>query len=427
MEQNSQPRHILLATTGESPQVVTETLFAIHQERLTWPDEVRLITTSVGKARALRGLLTEGHLKRLCDEIGKPMPAFTESHIEVVPGADGSEVDDARSLEDHEALANFIMTRVRDLTMLDEQRNPINTLHASLAGGRKTMTFYLGYAMSLFGRREDSLSHVLISKGYESLRDFWYPSVSQGQLHGFDNKPLLTSDDKPLMPRDAEVTLAPIPFVRHRHDLPDFLSQSGSSVHFSELVRLINLGEQPDELRLCIDLNEKAIIVSDEQGLLSFTFEAGPLALAFYAVVARATLKLDSTLYRPSGIFSQAAGERLRDEVLRELVALYEEPVSDSWEDNHQSLSGQLKESTHSVLKSPISHTWFDQRKNELSKLFKEKLTERVSNWLTPELIWDDTGIRLNNAGRAKGSGYGIPLPVNNITLIDVREKDSIR
>ncbi|WPP46942.1 CRISPR-associated ring nuclease Csm6 [Pseudomonas sp. AN-1] len=414
-------KHILLATTGESPQVVTETLYAIHKEGLTWPDEIRLVTTTVGKARAEKGLLDEGHLARLCDEIARPQPAFDTGHIEVVPGAKGQDVDDARSLEDHEALANFIMTRVRDLTADDQQ-----TVHASLAGGRKTMTFYLGYAMSLFGRRQDSLSHVLISKGYESLRDFWYPSLKQGQLHGYDGKPLFTADGMPLMPGDAEVTLAPIPFVRHRHDLPELLPQSGGAVHFRELVRLINLGELPEELCLRIDLPEQTIIVSDMPGSLSFTFKPGLLALAFYAVMARATLEGKSTLYRPSGEYARAAGEVLRDLVLRELLALHEQPASASLETSIQSLRGLFKDSTLNALLSPLTYTWFDQRKSELSKLFKEKLTERVSNWLTPELIWDDAGERLDQTGKAKGGGYGIPLPVGSITLVEIRERDAI-
>lgn len=420
-EQQKKPQHILLATTGESPQVVTETLYAIHQEGLAWPDEIRLITTTVGKARAQKGLLDEGHLSRLCKEIDRSEPKFDVTHIEVVPGANGSEVDDARSLEDHEVLADFIMTRVRDLTADESQ-----SVHASLAGGRKTMTFYLGYAMSLFGRRQDSLSHVLISKGYESLRDFWYPSPSQAQLHGYNDKPLFTAEGVPLMPGDAEVTLAPIPFVRHRHDLPELLPQSGGAVRFRELVRLINLGDLPEEVRLCIDLHEQTIIVSDMQGSLSFTFKPGLLALAFYAVMARATLEGKSTLYRPSGEYARVAGEVLRDLVLRELLALHEQPASVSLKTNIESLKGLFKDSTLNALQSPLTYTWFDQRKNELSKLFKEKLTERVSNWLTPELIWDDAGERLDQTGKAKGGGYGIPLPVGNITLIEIRERDAI-
>lgn len=411
--------HILLATTGESPQVVTETLYAIHEKGLTWPDEIRLITTTRGKASAEDGLLLAGHLQRLCDEIRRPVPRFDSDAILVVPDANGIPVDDARSLEDHEALANFIMTEVRNLTADDKDGRPLNTLHASLAGGRKTMTFYMGYAMSLFGRRQDMLSHVLISKGYENLRDFWYPSPNQGQLQGRDEKPLLTAEGLPLMPADARVTLAPIPFVRHRHDLPELLPQSGASVHFRELVRLINLGDLPEELRLCIDLPNQRVVVNDADSPLHFEFKPSLLALAFYAAIARATLRGDSTLYRPSGEYAHAAGTVLRDQVLTELLHLCEQPVSASLEENIQSLRGLFKDSMIDSLAKPLTYTWFDQRKGDLSKLFREKLTERVADWLTPELIWNEDGERLEKTGKAKGGGYGLPLPATNIGLID--------
>lgn len=410
--------HILLATTGESPQVITETLYAIHREGLTWPDEIRLITTTVGKARAQKGLLEERHLRRLCDEIDRPQPIFDATCIEVVPGAQGQEVDDARSLEDHEALADFIMTRVRDLTADDRQ-----TVHASLAGGRKTMTFYLGYAMSLFGRRQDSLSHVLISKGYESLRDFWYPSLKQGQLHGYDGKPLVTADGMPLMPGDAEVTLAPIPFVRHRHDLPAILPQTGASVHFRDLVRLINLGDLPEEVHLCIDLPNQRIVVRDSVSPLHFEFRPNLMALAFYAMMARATLTGEKEITRPS---KKRAHTGLLKDLLDELLPMCGLQPGNDWRGaleqliEWNELRAQFKDSTLDALGNGITDTWFDQRKTELRKLFRDKLPERVCDFLTPELIWSEDGERLAKPGNTKGGGYGIHLPTVNIDLLEL-------
>ena len=424
MEQENKIRHILLATTGESPQVVTETLYAIHQEGLRWPDEIRLITTTIGKARAQKGLLDEGHLASLCEEIGRPHPIFGSAHIEVVPGSNGQDVDDARSIEDHEALANFIMTMVRNLTA-EEQL----TVHASLAGGRKTMTFYLGYAMSLFGRRQDQLSHVLVSAGYESHPDFWYPSRKQDQLCDRQGTPLLTPSGAPLMPANASVTLASIPFVRHRHDLPDIVPQSGVSVHFRDLVRLINLGDLPDEIDLCIDLPNQSIQVTDRNSQLRFEFKPNLLELAFYAIFARATLAGEKELTRPT---AKRAHTGLLKDLLDELLPLCGLPRCESWKEGLSELNdwnelrGQIKDSTLDALSSGVPHTWFDQRKNELRKLFSSSLPRRVCDFLTPELIWREDGERLSKAGTTKGGGYGIPLPVNNITLIEVGKRNAI-
>ena len=112
--------HTLLATTGASPQGITETLYAIHHSNAQWPDALFLITTSFGKRKAVQGLLEEGHLQRLCTQLQRPLPAFDASHVLVAPGADGQPVEDARSVADHEALANFIMTVVRDRTQASQ-------------------------------------------------------------------------------------------------------------------------------------------------------------------------------------------------------------------------------------------------------------------------------------------------------------------
>ena len=281
-------KHTLLATTGASPQVVTETLHAIHHENLQWPDDIYLITTSFGKKAAVKGLLEEGHLQRLCIELNRPMPAFSGNHVLVTPGADGTEVEDARSLPDHEALANFIMTEVRNRTA-----SPDTSLHASLAGGRKTMTFYIGYAMSLFGRAQDTLSHVLVSEGYENIPDFWFPTQSEAHRY-VDNR------GRKLDASTAEVTLAPIPFIRHRRNLPQVLLQSDSTVQFADLVQLINLGENRQDIRVSVDLPAQTLRVHNENNTLNVEITLGLLELAFYTFMARATLIGETDWTRPS-------------------------------------------------------------------------------------------------------------------------------
>lgn len=410
-------KHVLLATTGESPQVVTETLFALHQEHQPWPDALYLITTSRGQSKAREGLLERGHLARLCDELGVKQPLFDNSHILVVPDANGVPVDDARSLEDHEALANFIMTQVRNLTA-----DPQQSVHASLAGGRKTMTFYLGYAMSLLGRQQDRLSHVLVSKGYESLADFWYPSQQQGQLHDRQGAPLLTAEGKPLIASAATVTLAPIPFVRHRQSLPAILPQTGESVHFRDVVRLINLGEQPEALRLQIDLAQQLITVSDEESDQRFEFKPSLIGLAFYAMMARATCAEESDLTRPS---KKRADTALLKVFLDELMPLCGLQSCADWQTglkqllDWSELKGQVKDNTIDALNGGIPDYWFDQRKGELRKLFEQKLPLTVSRWLSPEIIWSEDGALLEQPGSTKGGGYGIPLARKNIEIIN--------
>lgn len=231
-------KHTLLATIGTSPQIVTEMLYAIHHKKNhQWPDDIYLITTKKGEPKAVEGLLKKGHLQRLCEELNRPIPKFDATHVLVTSGADEAAVDDARTEEDHAALADFITKQVREHTA-----NPDTTLHASLAGGRKTMTFYIGYAMSLFGRPQDTLSHVLISEGYENIPDFWFPTQAQAHRYVANHK------GETLDASAAEVTLAPIPFVRLRDGLPTALL--AGSAKFSETVAAIQQSLEPPRLHI---------------------------------------------------------------------------------------------------------------------------------------------------------------------------------
>ena len=414
-------KHTLLATTGASPQVVTETLYAIHHENLQWPDDIYLITTSFGKKAAVKGLLEEGHLQRLCIELNRPMPTFNADHVLVTPGADGAEVEDARSLADHEALANFIMTEVRNRTA-----SPDTILHASLAGGRKTMTFYIGYAMSLFGRAQDTLSHVLVSEGYENLRGFWFPTQAEPHRNVVDNK------GKTLDASAAHVTLAPIPFIRHRRNLPQVLLQNSTTVKFADLVELINLGENPTAIRLIVDLPAKTLRVQDESGTLRVEIGLGLLELAFYTFMARATLKGETDWTRPvkdKETKKDKPDVFLAKVLLEDLLPLCGLSCSDNHNDNIKRLGDfntmqtRFKSDTMDALSEGIVQNWFDSRKIKIARTIAEKLPDNLVRWVSPTSIWTEDGRRLADEDidkTLKGGGYGLPLRSHQIQIVEM-------
>ena len=216
------PRRLLAAVTGLSPQIVTETLYAltVEQEPPFVPTEVRLITTEEGAERAKLSLLhpESGWFHRLRTDYDLPPIAFGPEHIHVLKDADGRPLGDIRSPEDNERAADTITDVVRDLTSDDD-----SALHVSIAGGRKTMGFYLGYALSLYGREQDRLSHVLVNTPYESHPEFFYPTPGSKLIHTRGPK------GRPYDARDAKVTLAEIPFVRLREGLNPELMEGTSS------------------------------------------------------------------------------------------------------------------------------------------------------------------------------------------------------
>lgn len=213
------PRRLLVAVVGMSPQVVTETIWALIKERRFCPDEVRLITTCNGRNRALRDLLdpAEGRFHAFCRDyglIGKIR--FDLDSITVIKGGDGRELDDIRTPEENAAAADTIVRVIGNACS-----DPNTIVHVSIAGGRKSMGFFAGYAMSLFARARDSVSHVLVNEPFESNRDFFYPPPEEKEI--VDARGVAYSSS------DARVMLADIPIVRLRTGLPEDLLTGDAS------------------------------------------------------------------------------------------------------------------------------------------------------------------------------------------------------
>lgn len=225
MQPHEYDRRILLAVTGLSPQVITETLYAlaVQREPAFVPSEIHVITTREGAERAKLALLSEdpGWFHRLRADYELPAIDFDAQRIHVLADGSGTALDDIRTPRDNLAAADFITERVRALTA-----DQSSALHVSIAGGRKTMGFYLGYALSLFGRPQDRLSHVLVSEPFESSWNFFYPTPYRRVIEVPGNKLADTAD--------AEVTLAEIPFVSLRSELPRALLAGRAS--FAETV-----------------------------------------------------------------------------------------------------------------------------------------------------------------------------------------------
>ena len=240
------PRRILLCVTGLSPQIITETLYAlaVKNQPPFIPTEIHLITTVEGSERVRLTLLNpeQGYFFRFCTDYGLDVQAihFDETTLHLVTDGAGAALPDIRNEADNIAAADTITAVVRTLTA-----DPANCVHASIAGGRKTMGFFLGYAMSLFGRPQDRLSHVLVSTPFESHPEFFFPPAKSRVMMVRDSS---GRETKPVRTSDAIVTLADIPFVRLRDGLDEALLTGSAS--YSETVRRAQLSLAAPELVL---------------------------------------------------------------------------------------------------------------------------------------------------------------------------------
>ena len=279
------PRRVLLAVTGLSPQIVTETIYAlaVRREPPFLPTEIHLVTTREGAERARLTLLSDhpGWLWRLLAEYDLPAIDFGEERIHVLRRGDGSPVDDIRTEAENQIAADTITRLVRALT------TDANTaLHVSIAGGRKTMGFFAGYALSLFARPQDRLSHVLVSPSFEGNQGFFYPSRASRVL--FTPPP----HSRPIDARDAEVTLAEIPFVRLRSGLDPRLLAGTTS--FVEAVESAQRALAP--AHLILDLPARRVSAGGT------VFPLPPVEMAFLSWLARRSVAGRPVESPPEGV-----------------------------------------------------------------------------------------------------------------------------
>ena len=259
------PHRILLITVGHSPQVVTETFYALavqHRPRFI-PTELHVISTSSGAARARQSLLPGGddQLGRLSREYKLPTIRFDDSCIHVIRDQAGTPLDDILTPEHNIAVADSVINLVRQLTT----DRPDSALHASIAGGRKTMSFLMGYAVSMLGRPQDRMSHVLVRADLEKDPHFFFPSSTV-----LDRQTQADNGDQPL---GDDIILAEIPFVRMR-DAASYPVLRSGDISFEALVRETQRA-----------LPSPTVIIQPEQRHLmcaDCNVQFQPLLLAFY-------------------------------------------------------------------------------------------------------------------------------------------------
>jgi CRISPR-associated protein (TIGR02584 family) len=256
--------------SGSTPQVITETIYGLATKNPPiYPEEVFIITTAKGREIAREALVEKGILKSLQSDYGIPPIVLTDESFVIPKDPSGSLLDDIRDYRENEIMGDLITSFIRGKTVDLSIR-----LHCSLAGGRKTMSFYLGAALQLFGRPWDRLYHVLVSSEFESNPDFFYKPKKDRiltPLNLFLNKGG-HGGLKRLNTRNAEVTLAELPFIRLRNKLS--LYDSGFRTLVEEGQREIDTAVVLPEL--VVSLAERTISIGQK------TVKLPPMHLMIY-------------------------------------------------------------------------------------------------------------------------------------------------
>lgn len=262
-------REIVVFVIGSTPQIITETIYALSQEDPpVQPDEVYVITTSHGRKKIENGLLKDGLIGDLFQEYDLRPVELTNSSFILISDDRGKEIDDIRSEQDNRHTGDAIASLIRKLA-----EDPLNRLHCCLAGGRKTMSFYLGAALQLFGRPWDKLYHVLVTSEFESRPEFFYKPKESRIIE----QKMPDGSVKRLNTDDAEIILAELPFIRLREKLD--LRGKG----FEELVAegqadLDTAIVHPD---LVVNITERTVCIGGH------TIEMVPVHLMLYLALLR--------------------------------------------------------------------------------------------------------------------------------------------
>lgn len=357
---SSYPNRSLLLVAGTTPQILTETLFSLTQlkQQPFIPTEIDVLTTQDGKDKLISNLLADdiGMFHRLLKHKNLPPILFNEDRIHVIPDQSGQALSDIRTRAENQAAADFIIEWVRNLTQ-DQDR----AVHASLAGGRKTMGYYLGYALSLFGRPQDRLSHVLVDPRFESRYDFFFPHP--------DNKA-----------PDSAIDLAEIHFVSLRNQLPASLKGLEQGTwSFSATVTALQETLNPQTLTL--RYLQREVQIGQHPAI-----HLSPVSMAFYGMFARATLQGEA-LYAPT---QHTASPELYQRFMHE---------ADRTEARQQTGRG--------IVHTGMTKTYWYERKS--------KLREELISGLGPLALAYD----IDATTPGKPAGYGLKLPRDLIHIED--------
>ncbi len=292
-------RNILVSVSGMSPAVVTETLYAlvVTESPAFVPDEIHVITTLQGKNKILQELLDpqQGVFHQFIADyqpgrsirfdadtvhvIGQEIvqKATPFSQLAGAPGKVLQQLDDITTADDNEAAANTIYRVLREL-----KSQPGTRLHASVAGGRKSMSFYMGHAFSLLADADDQLSHVLVSEPFENpqLR-FYYPPREPRLLNWTDRQGQMQQ----VSTEQADVKLAHLSVLKLGallgKDWPEKAQES-----FSFAVTLAQAAVQPPRLKVVLSPKRDSDFLIGSLFLCGETIKLSPLEFVVFAMFA---------------------------------------------------------------------------------------------------------------------------------------------
>ena len=224
-------RKILITSIGLSPNVLVSTTKAMCMAKpAIIPDEIHVITTGVGLKKIKEDLIENGkwekeikHLKKT-NELAKGKLRFDITKSVKIISSEDRSFDDVGTSEECDNTAEFILNFLKEWTLKKE-----TSLIISIAGGRKSTSALMLGCMSLIGRNQDRVFHVISNENQ---------SVEQ---------------------------LSEITYVRMRRWLLKYINTSSYKNLVQRAQGIIDQSEYPN---IIIDLEKRTITVNDKIKIL---------------------------------------------------------------------------------------------------------------------------------------------------------------
>lgn len=238
--------NILIAVSGLTPQIITEAFYCLVKKKKTPINEIYILTTSRGRDvingndDKIKYPPLKNEIKNLCKKYNIPVPKFENNDKHIIVAKEQSlELSDIRT-DKHNILFPNKICEFIDKASSDTD----NTLYCCISGGRKTMSVYLAFALSLFGRYNDKLVHVL-TKEENEFKNF-YPQNPK---------------------EDKELEIAEIPFVRLAKYLKEKrLSGKLKKFKYDELVKSTQNEISPeDETKMYINVQRSFVMFAGNE------------------------------------------------------------------------------------------------------------------------------------------------------------------
>lgn len=354
----ARPLH-LLALTGLSPQVVTETIWCLARHpspRL--PQQITVLTTGAGRELAME--LLPPALDELGRQLGVSLP---RPRWRLLTGPDGQALDDIVTDADNRHAADSIFAALAEATMPTDI-----DVHVSIAGGRKTMGALAALAISLCGREGDALSHVLVDPRLLGRADFFFPPEPPVVLSLPEGGTVSTAE--------ARLTLAEIPFVRLRGQ---WRAERSDGAFAAAVVAAQRRLAPP---RLTVDVTRQEVLLGERRLRLSPT----PLAILLW-LAERARAEAPAVMWR-----GESEARCLAQACLAALAR-----------------TGGKRDlgAAGRALAEGMERSYLAEKVSRLNRAFREALGPSAEPYL------------IRSEGRRPMTGYRLALPPEAITIIE--------